>query len=193
MNQVVVILGSNIEKEWNLPRAIRLLAEQTRVVAVSSVYETAPVGSPGAPLFFNAAVRVETPLDAAALKRTVLADIERKLQRVRTEDKNAPRTIDLDIVLFNDEVFDYDGRSVPDPDLQRFLHVAAPVAELLPAGRHPKTGELLTMVVQRLIREAAQQGPLSIWKRLDVALPVVATPKAAKKKATTAVSAAAAA
>lgn len=183
MNRVVLILGSNIDKEWNLPRAVRLLSERTELLAVSSVYETAPVGTTDQPLFFNAAALVETPLNAADLKQTVLSDIEQILKRVRTEDKNAPRTIDLDIVLFNDEVFAFNGRAVPDPDLQKFLHVAAPVAELLPDGVHPESGEKLADLVARLVVEAANSGPLPIWKRHDFKLQATSAPTTAVVKA----------
>lgn len=194
MNRVVLILGSNIDKEWNLPRAVRLLAERTKLVAVSAVYETAPVGTTNQPLFFNAAALVETSLDAATLKHTVLAEIERLLKRVRTEDKNAPRTIDLDIVLFNDEVFEFNGRAVPDPDLQKFLHVAAPVADLLPDGVHPETDEKLADLVARLAAEAASAGPLPIWKRHDFKLQLAtAVANTPKSRQTSAMGAAAAA
>lgn len=159
-NRAVVLLGSNINKEKNLPAAVRLLRQMAEVLAVSSVYETAAVGGGrpetdrGArqPNFFNAAVLVETPLGAADFKQHVLAQIEARLRRVRTADPNAPRTIDADLVLFNDQVFDLDERHhIPDPDLLRFAHAAGPVAELLPEMAHPETGEPLREIATRLL------------------------------------------
>jgi 2-amino-4-hydroxy-6-hydroxymethyldihydropteridine diphosphokinase len=155
MNNVYLILGSNIEKEQNLPAAVSLLREMVQVVAVSSVYETIPVGLKEQPNFWNMAVHIQTTLSASQLKAQVLAAIERKLKRVRLADKNAPRTIDLDIVLFNDEVFDYDGgdgwlRHVPDPDLLKFAHIAVPIAELVPEMIHPETAESLPGIASRL-------------------------------------------
>ena len=165
MNTAVISLGSNIDKERNLPAAVRLLGEMCRVVAVSRVYETLPVGLPEQPNFLNAAVMVETPLQPGALKREVLAVIEQRLGRVRTADKNAPRTIDLDLALFNDEVRDYDGRHVPDPDLLRFAHVALPIADLLPDMPHPETGEPLYAIAGRLLAKATAEngGVAPVW------------------------------
>ena len=142
-----------------MPAAVALLRDRVQVVAVSAVYETVPVGLEEQPNFWNTAVHLQTPLSATQLKTQVLAAIEQRLKRVRLADKNAPRTIDLDIVLFNDEVFDYDGgdgrlRHVPDPDLLKFAHVAVPIAELAPKLLHPETAEPLQSIAQRLYNPA---------------------------------------
>ena len=158
LNQVVIALGSNIEKERNLPWAIELLREMCVVTAVSPIYETEPVGLRNQPRFWNAAVLIQTALTASQIKQQIIGPIETKLKRVRQADKNAPRTIDADIVLFNDAVFEYDGgdgrcRPIPDPDLQKFPHVAVPVADLLPDFPHPETGELLGELAKRVVDE----------------------------------------
>jgi 7,8-dihydro-6-hydroxymethylpterin-pyrophosphokinase len=62
---------------------------------------------------------------------------------VRTADKFAPRTIDLDIALFNYEVMDIDGRHIPDPDIQNHAYVVVPLADLAPYYVHPETGKSL--------------------------------------------------
>lgn len=173
MNTVFVLLGSNIDKEKNLPAAVHLLAQLSEVQAVSSVYETVPVGLSPQPNFFNAAVQISTPLTAAAVKQELLVYIEQQLKRVRCSDKNAPRTIDADIVLFNDEIFDYLGRHIPDPDLLRFSHVAVPIAELIPTHPHPETGERFAAIAQRLLQvSTAAAGSAIVWKRPDVSLSV---------------------
>ena len=99
MHHIFIALGSNIDKEKSLPLAIRLLGEVCRITAISSIYETIPVGLLDQPNFFNAAVLIETELNAPQLKAGVLDTIERRLKRKRVADKNAPRTIDVDIVL----------------------------------------------------------------------------------------------
>ena len=157
-NQVVIALGSNIEKERNLPLAIELLREMGNVTAVSPIYETEPVGLLNQPNFWNAAVLIQTDLTASEIKLQIINVVEARLGRVRQPDKNAPRTIDADIVLFNDLVFAYDGgdgclRLIPDPDLLKFAHVAVPVADLLPNFPHPETGEPLSALAKSLLDE----------------------------------------
>lgn len=145
-NRAFLALGSNIEPETNLPRCVALLCEHCRVVAVSRVYETAPVGFTEQANFLNAAVLVETSLGPADLKVEVLGDIEAQLGRVRTENKNAPRTIDVDIALFNAEVLEVGARRIPDPEILEFGHIALPLADLAPDYRHPETGQTLAEI-----------------------------------------------
>ena len=148
-NRVFVAMGSNINAAHNLREAVRLLRERATVVAVSPVYETAPIGTTDQPNFLNAAVLVETPLPAADLKANVLRAIEQTLGRVRTADKNAPRTIDLDIALFNGDVLDVGARHIPDPDILKYAHIAVPLADLAPEVRHPETGQTLWEIAER--------------------------------------------
>lgn len=175
-HRVVISLGSNIDKELNLPAAVRLLAEAANVVAVSSVYETPAVGTQDRQSsYFNAAVLLETELSATALKDGLLSDIERRLARRRTADKFAPRTIDLDVTLFDCATFDYipaDGRPrhIPDPDLARYAHIALPVADLLPHAAHPETGEPLRTIADRLRLATDIAGGSAIQQRPDIDL-----------------------
>ncbi len=148
-NRVLVSLGSNINPEHNLKAAVQRLASRFRLRAVSPVYETTPVGKTDQPDFMNAAALVETDLDAAELKQALQA-IEQELGRVRTDDKNAPRTIDLDISLFNDQVLEVGSRRIPDPDILRHPHIARPLADLAPQLRHPETGQTLQAIAQGL-------------------------------------------
>jgi 2-amino-4-hydroxy-6-hydroxymethyldihydropteridine diphosphokinase len=149
-NRVYVALGSNIEPERNLREAIRLLASRCTLVAVSPVYQTKPVGKTDQPDFLNAVALIETELGPAALKTQVLEDIERALGRVRVADKNAPRTIDLDIILFNEQVIDFGHRHIPDPDLLRYPHVAVPMADLAPRYVHPESGQTLKEIAESM-------------------------------------------
>lgn len=144
-----------------MPRAIELLRELCMVTAVSPIYETEPVGLLNQPHFWNAAVLIQTDLTAGEIKQQIIGPIETKLKRVRRADKNAPRTIDADIVLFNNAVFEYDGgngrsRPIPDPDLSKFAHIAVPVADLLPDFPHPETGEPLGELAKRVLEEVVE-------------------------------------
>jgi 2-amino-4-hydroxy-6-hydroxymethyldihydropteridine diphosphokinase len=151
-NRAVISLGSNVNKEENLPEAVSQLARMCTLVSVSSVFETMPVGSEDQPVFWNAAALIETELSPSQLKKLVLVTIENNLGRVRLVDKNAPRTIDADLTLYNQEIIHLDtGRSIPDPDLLRFAHVALPVAELLPDEPHPVTGKPFAQIAEDLI------------------------------------------
>jgi len=163
-NRAFISLGSNIDPEDNLQGAVQRLADRTRLLAVSRVYQTKPVGKTDQPDFLNAAVLVETELTARELKSQVLGAIEAELGRVRTEDKNAPRTIDLDISLFNDEILEVEGRHIPDPEVLQYLHIARPLADLAPSYRHPEKGQTLLEIAQELDDSALQQRPdLVLW------------------------------
>ena len=151
-NRVFISLGSNIDAETNLTAAVRHLRnhDAVEVIATSRVYETAPVGTVDQPNFLNAALLIRTQLSAEALKAGPLWEVEQVLGRVRTADKNAPRTIDLDIALFNYDVLDIGVRHIPDPELLTRAHVAVPVADLAPYYIHPETGATLEEIAARL-------------------------------------------
>ncbi|MEA3336169.1 MAG: 2-amino-4-hydroxy-6-hydroxymethyldihydropteridine diphosphokinase [Chloroflexota bacterium] len=156
MNVAYLSLGSNIDKEDNLVDAVDLLAKHGRLLAVSPVYETEAVGNPDDPTFFNAAVMLLTPLSAAQLKETVLRKIEAQLGRRRHDDPNAPRTIDLDISLFNNEVLTLGKRQIPDPEILLYPHVVVPLADVAPDYVHPQTGERLQDIACRVLRNSRQ-------------------------------------
>ena len=158
MNQAFISLGSNIDSEQNLPQAVQQLAGYGRVLAASPVYETAPVGNVNQPKFLNAAVLIETELTAADLK-DALYSIEETMKRVRTADKNAPRVIDLDLSLYNDQVLEIGQRHIPDRDILAFAHVAVPLADLAPLYAHPETGDSLRSIAQRLTNRGLVRRP----------------------------------
>ena len=139
---VVISAGSNIEKERNLAEAIRLIRRHRRidVKAVSRFFESTSVGGPAdAPPFFNAAVLAWTDLNPEEL-RVELRRIEAVLGRQRSDDKNAPRTIDLDISYYCDVEHDYGSFRVPAPDVRTVAHVAVPIADVAPDWIDPETG-----------------------------------------------------
>ncbi|HEX4953641.1 MAG TPA: 2-amino-4-hydroxy-6-hydroxymethyldihydropteridine diphosphokinase [Thermoanaerobaculia bacterium] len=154
--KVFLSLGSNVRPEVHLPAAAASLAGRSCLLAVSRIYETPAVGAPDAPAFWNAAALIDTDLAPLALKLELLRPLEAEAGRVRTADRNAPRTLDLDLVLYGDLVLaDLErGLVIPDPDLLRFAHVALPVAELDPDRPHPQTGEPLGEIARRLAAAA---------------------------------------
>lgn len=149
---VYISLGSNIEPQANLVKAIQLLQPSCRVEKVSSAYITPPQGFANQDDFWNIAVQLLTELSPNTLKHNVLDGIERTLKRVRDpNNKNAPRTIDLDISLWNDEVFDYGEKPwhIPDLDILRFAHVVIPLADIAPDYVHPVEKITLAQIAAR--------------------------------------------
>ena len=140
-----LLLGSNIQPERNLVEAVRQLMQKIRILRRSNVWETQPVGS-GGPDFLNLALLIATPLEADELKTRVLRPLEILLGRVRGADKNAPRSIDIDIIVFDGQVL--------DPNLWQYAHRAVPVAEILPDFRSGQ-GDLLSEVASGLGKAAS--------------------------------------
>ena len=135
MHRVIFNLGSNLQAELNLPKAIDLLREYGQVTAVSRVWESESVGYEG-PNFLNACVLFLTELEPAPLKGQIIRPVEARLGRIRSEDKNAPRPIDIDIVLFDDKPL--------NTEYWNYAFVAVPLAELIPDFIHPFSGEALS-------------------------------------------------
>lgn len=142
-NLAFLSLGSNIQPEDNLPKAVEMLSQVSKLVAVSPVWETLPLGTTDQPNFLNAATLVETEQPPETFRQKVIRRIEDNLGRVRTRDKFGPRPIDIDIMFFNDQVLDIDNRHIPDREVLERPFVAIPLAEIAPDYRHPETGQTL--------------------------------------------------
>jgi len=144
--RVFISIGSNVRPEVNIPRALDLLAAETPIVGLSRFYRTPALGRPNDPDFVNGAVLVTTERSARHLKYDVLRVIEREVGRIRGEDAYAPRPIDLDIVLFGDEVIDEPGLRIPDPDLVVRPFLAIPILEIDPAVHAPDADRPLAAI-----------------------------------------------
>jgi len=141
MHQVYLSLGSNIQPRLNLPRAVELLHGYGEIHRVSQAWESKAVGSDG-PNFLNACVLLATPLSQTEVKEKAIQSIEAELGRKRSADKNAPRTIDIDIVLFDDQLCDAKYCS------QAF--VVVPLAEIHPEYQNPINQEKIVETAARL-------------------------------------------
>ena len=145
-NIAFISLGSNISPAENIPAAVELLRRYATVLGVSPVYCSPPQGFLEQEPYLNMAVKVHTLRTPSQFKADVNDRIETELKRVRDpQDKNAPRTIDLDISLWNDESFEYGCKpwQIPDVDIMRFAHVVIPLADLAPDLVHPTIKERL--------------------------------------------------
>jgi len=107
MNDCIIGIGSNINPENNIPESLALLEQHAEIIAVSSWVKTAPIGITNQNDFINGAVRIRTALSKDDLF-ICLKKIEDKLGRDRSLPKFGPRTIDLDIVVWNKIIIDND-------------------------------------------------------------------------------------
>jgi 2-amino-4-hydroxy-6-hydroxymethyldihydropteridine diphosphokinase len=142
-------LGSNLADPLVQVRQAFIELESipgTRVTARSSLYRTSPVGYLEQPDFINAVASVQTTLKPQALLAALLA-IENRHGRRRTM-RNAPRTLDLDLLLYGEEVFDQDGLTLPHPRLHERAFVLAPLAEIAPGAMVPGMGRLQDLLAR---------------------------------------------
>ncbi len=139
-------VGSNIDPDANIHRALRLLGNDMKLTEVSTFYITPPLGAPASPHFYNGVVAGTTDLPIPAL-RHLLLHVETEVGRQRTEDKYAPRPIDLDLLILGDEVSEGEGWWVPHPDVRTRPFVAIPLLELAPDLTLPDSGRPLRDVV----------------------------------------------
>ncbi len=150
MTHAFIAVGSNIDPEENVRKAIRLLVSRTRVLGISTAYLTEPEGRPEQPPFYNLVVEIETELPPQELKYGVLRRIEADLGRKRTEDKWAPRRIDLDLILYNDLALETEDLTLPDPQILHRPFLAIPLGELSPDLILPGFGLSIGQVKARL-------------------------------------------
>ncbi len=143
---IIIAAGSNlpfcgVDSQHIVLQAFRALSRMSQVRRISSLYESRAWPDPSDPPFINAAAEIETGLAPEALLAALHA-IEAGFGR-RRSIRNAPRTLDLDLIAYHDEMRDgaEDGLALPHPRLAGRVFVLAPLAEIAPDWRHPQTGE----------------------------------------------------
>lgn len=155
--QVYIALGSNLgNKRRNLVSAAALLAERAgEVGAISSFYETEPWGFESEHSFLNAALMLETTLAPLDLLR-LTQEVERELGRTaKTDSVYHDRLIDIDLLLYGEEVIDQPGLQIPHPLMHRRAFVMTPMAEIAPAVVHPVLGKTMKVLSNLLESENA--------------------------------------
>lgn len=163
MDRVFIGVGSNIQPEENVVKAVAMLAADCRLLKISTFYLTEPTGRQDQPPFFNGVLEVETKRPPLELKFSVLRSIENKLGRNRTEDKYAPRTIDLDILLYGEEVLDEGDLILPDPEITSRPFLAVPLGELAPEVTLPGSGKALKEIADSM--DTRSMEPLTEFTR----------------------------
>jgi 2-amino-4-hydroxy-6-hydroxymethyldihydropteridine diphosphokinase len=142
-------IGSNLgDREGNLRQAVELLSAEDGidVVVVSEIRETEPVGPVEQGPFLNGAVRIETNLDPRELLERLLA-VEQRLGRLRRE-RWGPRTIDLDLLLYGDNVVNEPGLTVPHPRLHERRFALEPLSDLAPSLEIPGKGPISALLAE---------------------------------------------
>lgn len=158
MQQALLLLGSNQgNREALLENARNSLVQGVgEITRVSSLYETAPWGITNQPDFLNQVIEINTLLSPEVLLKTTLR-IEEQLGRYRSY-RNAPRTIDIDILFYGNEIVQLPHLQIPHPRLQDRLFVLIPLQELVPQLVHP----VLKKTVDELVEACAD--PLNVKK-----------------------------
>jgi 2-amino-4-hydroxy-6-hydroxymethyldihydropteridine diphosphokinase len=150
VDRVAVSLGSNLgDRRAHLDHAVAALQHLLANLSVSPYYDTAPVGVRGPhPVYLNAAAVGDTPLPARSLLDALLA-IEGTRGRLRPH-ANAPRTLDLDLILFGDRVIDEPGLVLPHPRFRERRFVLEPLAQIAPDLRDPVSGKTVGELLAKL-------------------------------------------
>jgi 2-amino-4-hydroxy-6-hydroxymethyldihydropteridine diphosphokinase len=156
MNQAYLLTGSNLgNSRETLATAQALLTEHCgTIAAASSIYETAAWGKTDQPAFLNQALKIETRLNARQLIRRILK-LEKMMGRIR-EEKYGPRIIDIDILLFNDEIHQYHFLQLPHPEMQNRRFALLPLAEIAPGTIHP----VFKKTIAQLLDDCADELPV---------------------------------
>lgn len=159
MTRVYIALGSNLANPLHqVQSALNALAElpQTKLIATSSLYRTPPLGPQDQPDYLNAVVALDTVLSAENLLDHT-QKIELEHGRVRKDERWGPRTLDLDILLFGDEIINTERLTVPHYDMKNRQFMLYPLAEIAPELHFP-TGKSLQSIIAQLGAE-----PLTRW------------------------------
>lgn len=138
MTEVFVSIGSNIEPERHVALALRHLREQFGELRVSPVYRTAAVGFEGED-FLNLVVAFETEFDVDTVDRQLDA-IEASAGRSRNAARFAPRTLDIDLLLYGDSVIERDGIRVPRREITQYAFMLKPLVDIAGPRKHPQDG-----------------------------------------------------
>lgn len=139
MTRVFIGVGSNVDREQNLPKGVKALRAAFGNIRCSTVWDNPAVGFDGDP-FLNLVVAFDTSRTASDIAAQ-LDRIERSFGRTRSGDRKLlARALDLDLLLYGDQVLDADGVRVPRSEILEYAFVLAPLAELAPDAVHPTAG-----------------------------------------------------
>lgn len=152
---VVFSLGSNIDPSPHLGFALEALDQKYGLTRVSHVYETSPVNLKKQPAFWNLVAMVQTQAPPAQIK-SWLRKLEKKAGRTRQANPNGPRTLDVDLILWNQSIVNQADLSIPHPDIAQKAFVLFPLTEIDPTALHPRL-QLSYLELAARFRDAGQK------------------------------------
>ncbi len=167
MNTIFISIGSNIQRTHNIASCLQTLRKTFEDFTVSPIYESPAEGFDGSD-FYNAVASFSTERKLEAVC-TVLRQIEEDHGRIRSIDKFVSRTLDLDLLLFNDEVIDTEQIQIPSPEIVQYLYVLFPLADIAPHLTHPTLGKSYAELQQAFEKK-------SNYKKFDAAELLVTSP-----------------
>lgn len=160
-NTVFIGLGSNVgNKLFHLQKSKELIESKIgKIVSCSSIYETEPWGFASEQSFLNQAIKIETQNSALEILN-VISEIELSMGRIRTDNQYISRTIDIDILFFNDEIINEANLSVPHPRIAERQFVLMPLFEIAREFVHP----ILQKTIMELKVECDDEGKVVVYR-----------------------------
>lgn len=154
-----ISIGSNIDKEIQIPSSLKALQALFGELVVSSIYESAPVGFVG-DSFHNLVVQFSSALSAKDVAKQ-LKQIELDHGRSRESQKFSARTLDLDLILYGDQIISEGRLQIPRDEIERYAFVLEPLAEIAPTFRHPISHHSYAELWQKFDKQNLQQTRIS--------------------------------
>lgn len=150
-----ISIGSNIERDKNIPSSLNALTHRFGTLTVSSVYESEPVGFAGE-VFYNLVVGFDSDLPVKSIAQQ-LRKIELEHGRTRGCQKFSARTLDLDLILYGDLLVNDGGLQIPRDEIERYAFVLEPLAEIAPDLIHPISGKPYALLWQEFDKTGLKQ------------------------------------
>jgi 2-amino-4-hydroxy-6-hydroxymethyldihydropteridine diphosphokinase len=162
MAEVFLSLGSNVNREMHIPKALEELAELFGPLIVSSIYESEAVGFEGEP-FFNLAVKFHSDLPATDIAR-LLREIEFAHGRSQESRKFEPRALDIDLLIYGNQALEKGGLRLPRDDIVKYAFMLEPLAEIDPKFIHPDLGQNFAQLWGAFDKSKAKQNRVNLTK-----------------------------